>query len=160
MRGLPIQPDWDRDLREVRIGAVDVEQATEGFAQGIYDVVLGGTIANLPLADTGPLSRGTIRLDSAIGLFGIDIRRKDGVLAEADNREALSMALDREALIQPFNIAGWVPTTRIVAPALPGDTGRVTERWGELDIDERRSDASRRVAAWAGSAGGSCCGRG
>ncbi len=154
LRGLPEQPDWDAAVREVRVSAVSAEQAAEGFSQSIYDLVLGGTIANLPLVDAGPLSRGTIRLDFAIGLFGIDVRRSEGFLAQAGNREALSMALDRSALIQPFNIAGWVPTTRIVAPSLPGDSGQVPERWLDLSIAQRRAEAGRRVTNWRGRNGG------
>jgi hypothetical protein len=34
----------------------------------------------LPLADTGPLSRGTVRLDPALGLFGLQVRRAEGLL--------------------------------------------------------------------------------
>ena len=62
--------------------------------------------------------------------------------------DSISMALDRPALIEPFNIGGWIPTTRVVAPGLPNDDGSVPERWIALSIEERRAEAARRVAAW------------
>ena len=148
-RGLPRQPEWGRNMSEVGLSAVDARTATRGFASGRYDVVLGGSVVDLPLADAGPLSRGTIRLDSAIGLFGIDIRNDRGFLAETENREALSMALDRSALLQPFNIAGWLPTTRFVAAGLPGAEGTQGERWTELSIEQRSATAAARVRDWA-----------
>lgn len=152
-RGLPVEPDWAEEVREVRLTVASAEAATRGFSDGRYELVLGGTLANLPLVDVGPLSRGTIRLNSALGLFGFDVLRAEGFLAEADNREALALALDRDELIRPFNIAGWNATTRIIAPALPDDSGLVAERWPGLDLDERRAVAAARVAEWKAANG-------
>jgi ABC-type transport system substrate-binding protein len=148
VRGLPQQADWADEVLQVRLVAQDAEQAVDGFNNGSFELVLGGTVADLPLADTGALTRGTVRLDSAMGLFGLDIVRPTGFLGQTENREALALALDREALIQPFNIAGWIPTTRLVAPGLPGDRGLVTERWDDLELEERRAAASARVSRW------------
>ncbi|WP_375290867.1 ABC transporter substrate-binding protein [Qipengyuania sp.] len=147
-RGLPENADWAENVRPVRLTALSAEAAMEGFSQGLYEVVLGGTLADLPLVDVGPLSRGTIRLDSAMGLFGLDVRNDRGFLAEPQNREALAMALDRSALIAPFNLAGWTPTTRVVAPGLPDDPQLTTERWVNLDQEARQAEAARRVARW------------
>ena len=148
-RGLPLQPGWNEEVRRIRLGAVSAEAATNGFAEGRYDVVLGGTLADLPLAEAGPLSRGTIRLGSTVGLFGLDIRRAEGFLAEAENREMLAMALDRAALIEPFNIAGWTASTRLVPPDFSGSSEPATERWGSLSLEQRRARSREAVAAWA-----------
>ena len=153
-RGLPAQPDWAEDVRTIRLAAGNATAVTSAFSDGRYAVVLGGTLANLPLAPVGPLSRGTVRLDSALGLFGLDVRNARGFLAEAANREALAMALDRAALIQPFNIAGWVATTRVVAPGLPDDPGLVGERWPSVETAARRAVAASRVARWRAANGG------
>ena len=153
LRGLPEQPGWEDTVGEVRIRAVNAEQATEGFSQGDFDAVLGGRLANLPLASTGPLSRGNVRLDAAIGLFGLDVLKPAGFLGVTANREALAMALDRPGLMQPFNIGGWFPSTRIVPVELSSSGGLPVERWVIQSIEERRSEARQRVAQWRAASG-------
>ena len=147
-RGIPEEADWEEYVRTISLRAVDAEQAIALFDEGEIDIVLGGRIGALPLADTGPLSRGTVRIDPALGLFGLHVRRATGLLATAQGREALAMALDRPQLIAAFNIGGWVPTTRIVAPGLPGDPELVGERWSDGSIEDLRAVAAGRVAAW------------
>jgi ABC-type transport system substrate-binding protein len=153
-RGVPEAEDWREYVREIRLHPASARQAMALFDEGSVDLVLGGGIGALPLAHTGPLSRGTVQLDPALGLFGLQVRRDTGVLATAQGREAIAMALDRPALIAPFNIGGWVPTTRIVAPALPGDPGQVGERWADRPLDQLRAVAAGRVAAWRRAHGG------
>ncbi len=153
MRGLPSQEDWGQGLLQLRVSAVDAQRAVDGFSDAKYDLLLGGQLANLPLADTGPLSRGTVRLDAAIGLFGLDVAHTGGFLADPANREALAQAIDRNALMQPFNIGGWTATTRLVAPGLPGDAGVVDERWAGTNLEQRRIIAAGRVTQWEQASG-------
>lgn len=153
-RGLPEPKDWQARVRPVVVRPASPARAVALFAAGDVDLVLGGRLATLPLAPTGPLSRGTVQLDPAIGLFGLQVRNANGFLAAPEDREALAMAIDRQALIAPFNIAGWLPTTRVVAPALPGDPGLVAERWTAQSIDELRLQAAARVASWRRAHGG------
>lgn len=149
-RGQPENPEWKQRIRQVHLRALPAEKAIAAFESGGADLVLNGTLVNLPLADIGALARGTVRLDAALGLFGLRVHSRDGLLAQAALREALAMAIDRETLLQPFNIGGWIPTTRIVAPGLPDDIGTIDERWTDLSLEERRGLAAQRVAAWLG----------
>lgn len=153
-RGLPAQPDWAQDVRTIRLAADSAAAVTRNFSDGRYNVVLGGTLATLPLVDVGPLSRGTVRVDPAIGLFGLDVRNARGFLADPSNREALALALDRAELITPFNLAGWTPTTRVVAPGLAGDPGLSGERWQGVELEARRALAAARVTRWRAANGG------
>jgi ABC-type transport system substrate-binding protein len=153
-RGLPEEEDWQKHVRAIELQPADSARAVALFNDGEADLVLGGRIGALPLAPTGPLSRGTVQLDPAIGLFGLQVRRAEGLLATAPGREALAMAIDRPALIERYNIAGWAPTTRVVAPGLPGDPGLVVERWVGQPLDGLRALAGRRVAAWRAAHGG------
>ena len=150
-RGLPEMADWRDYTRDIHIHAHSAEDAVERFDNGELDVVLGGRLASLPLADTGPLARGTVRLDPAIGLFGLQVVRAEGLLANAETRAAIAMAIDRPALASAFNVGVWTPTTRLVTPDLPDETGLVSERWGNLDMDERRALARGRIAAARGA---------
>lgn len=147
-RGLPEDENWQEQVREIHLTATSGAAALAMFDNGDVDVVLGGGLAQMPLVDTGPLSRGTVRIDPALGLFGLLIRNDEGLLADEALREALAMALDRDALLSSYNVAGWELTTRVVPPELAGNTEGVAERWAELDMQERQSEARRRIAQW------------
>lgn len=147
-RGLPQQPDWEAGVRRIVISAIPAQQAVKGFSDAQFQLVLGGRLSTLPLTDLGPLSRGTIRVDSPLGLLGLDVMNTRGFLASSTNREALAMALDRAKLIAPFNISGWPPTNQLVAPRLAsGDVAR-PERWNGMTTDARQAEAARRVIRW------------
>ena len=149
-RGLPDDEDWREDVREVRLHIADAGDAIAFFDSGEAEVVLGGRLGSFPMVDPGPLSTGTLRIDTTFGLFGLQVRAQEGLLSNSGVREGLAMALDREALLAPFNVAGWVVTTRPVSPDLPRDTGLVRERWEDEDIAALREEAAARISAWRG----------
>jgi ABC-type transport system substrate-binding protein len=150
-RGLPPQENFARRSRTLVVDLVPAARGVARFNDGYVDALLGGRIDSLPLAQKAALSRGNVQLDPVIGLFGIMIDSNEGFLAEPPNREALALAIDREALIAAFNIGGWQPTTRIVAAGIPGDLGTVGERWVGMEIAQRRALAAERVARWQAS---------
>ena len=153
-RGLPEQADWVDHVRPLLLSPMTIQQALADFDAGSVDLVLGAGLAEWPLANTGPLSRGTVRLDPVLGLFGLHVRRSEGLLATDAGREALALAIDRASLISPLGIGGWTPTTRMVAPDLPGDRGLVGERWAGTSIEQRQAAAALRVARWSAANGG------
>ena len=147
-RGLPVEKNWREGIRPIAARAISAPEAIALFDQGRLDIVLGGRIDSIPLVDTGPLSRGTVRLDPALGLFGLQVRRDEGVLATPAGREAVAMALNRSALLEPYAVGGWNPSNRIVTAGVTDDFGAIEERWQNLTIEQRRAEAARRVAAW------------
>jgi ABC-type transport system substrate-binding protein len=78
------------------------------------------------------------------------MRREEGVLADAGRREALSMAIDRQALIQRFGLSGWRESSWIVPPANYAVPPYPDNRWDGASIEERRQVAAARIRAWAG----------
>ena len=150
--GLP-EREGDVPGVPIRLRALPGEEANAAFAAGGAAALLDGTIFTLPLADTGPLARGTIRLDPALGLFGMIVTNEQGFLAEVENREALSMAVDRAALLEQFSVSGWQPSAQIVPGGLPGNSDVRGERWPGLSLDQRRSQARARVTAWSRATG-------
>jgi len=146
--GLPAEEGWQRRVRSLRVRVEPAPRAVRRFDEGFADVVLGGTADTLPLVKTAGLSRGTVRLDPVIGLFGLAFARADGFLADPAHREAIAMAIDREALLAEFNVAGWEPTTRIVSPDVEDDLGTIGERWGELELAARQATGLARVERW------------
>lgn len=147
-RGFPEEEGWRQYSRSIEMRASDAAHAVEQFEAGSADLVLGGTIGDLALADGGPLSRGTVRIDPAIGLFGLAVQSGNGLLEITELREAIAMAIDRPALISAFNVGGWTPTTRVVNPGLPDDPGLIAERWDGEDIEDLRVRAVQRIINW------------
>lgn len=152
-RGLPQVEDWDERSRKLRLTALAPAQAIERFNAGEVDVVLGGRFADFPRLDSSGVSRGAIRLDPVAGLFGLIVVAPQGLLTAAENREALAMAIDRDALANALNVGGWVATSRIVNPGVGDDNGTVAERWPGQSLEERRSQAAARVARWSDTNG-------
>jgi ABC-type transport system substrate-binding protein len=153
-RGLPQVDDWEDAVRPLRLRVASAKAAIAMFDDGTADVVLGGRLESLPLVETGPLSRGTVRIDPALGLFGLRVVRPVGFLDRPENREALALAIDRDTLLEPFNVGGWIATTRIVPPGLPGERAPPTERWSDTTFEQRQTEARRRVSAWKSASGG------
>ncbi len=130
------------------------KEAVDFFQSGKAAVLLNGNVDGLPFVRMGGLLRGAIRLDPVSGLFGLALaRRDDGFLSDPANREAIAMAIDRDALIEPFNIGGWVPTTRIVPAGLPDSASPPQERWQAITLEERQQLARRRVQGWSAADG-------
>jgi ABC-type transport system substrate-binding protein len=152
-RGLPAREDWQDVARPLGVRAVPTRTAVEAFSRGDVDLVVGGTLADFPLAEAGPLSRGTIQVDPTVGLFGLAFRSESGFLADAGRREALSMAVDRAALIQPFGLGGWRSSTWIVPPQVFTTPPYPDDRWNGASLDNRRATAAARVRAWTAQSG-------
>lgn len=150
LRGLPAREDWEDLARPVVVRALPVQSAVAAFSRGDVDLVLGGSIVDFPLAEAGPLSRGTIQVDPAIGLLGLSVRRETGLLADPARREALSMAIDRAALIQSFGIGGWRESSWVVPPDIYAQPPYEADRWNGASLSNRREVAAARIRAWAG----------
>lgn len=147
-RGLPAEADFAERARPIDVVFLSAEKAVARFNDGYADVVLGGRIDSLTLANVSGLSRGNVQLDPVIGLFGLMVDNDQGFLANPANREALAMAIDREGLLGSFNIGGWQPTTRIVSADVEDDLGTVGERWLGMTQGDRRAAAAQRVERW------------
>lgn len=141
-----------RATLDVRVAPA--REAVERFQAGQAELLLGGDIDALPHVEMGGILRGTIRLDPVNGLFGLAVspQGEDSFLSRPFGREALAMAVDRDALIAPFKIGGWVPRTRLVPVGL-ADSAPFPGRWDSLDIERRQALAAQRVAGWVASKG-------
>jgi peptide/nickel transport system substrate-binding protein/oligopeptide transport system substrate-binding protein len=147
-RGMPAQDGFSRSVRPLAVELEPMAVAAKRFNDGLVDVALGGTIDSLPLAGTTMLSRGNVQLDPVMGLFGLQVVRADGFLADPLRREALALAIDRDGLVGAFGIGGWSGTTRLVSAEVPDSDGSVGERWAGTTLDQRRALARQRVLAW------------
>lgn len=148
-RGLPAIEDWAERSRKLRLVALAAPAAIERFNAGKADIVLGGRLADFPRLDASSVPRGAVRLDPVAGLFGLAVVNPQGFLAEPERREALALAIDRDALPAALNVGGWTATTRIVNPGTGDDNGTVGERWPGQSLAERRAAAAVRVKRWS-----------
>ena len=150
-RGMPQEEGWSERARTVELHGLSAANAIARFDEGSMALVLGGRIEDFPRVDIAGLSRGAIRFDQVLGLFGLAVAHGDGFLGEPANREAIAMAIDREGLIAAFGLGNWTATTRLVSPGVEGDSGAVGERWAGLDLPARQAEAARRVGGWRGT---------
>jgi len=147
-RGQPAVENWAVRTRTIELSSTSAQTAITRFSAGKAAVVLGGTFNEWPAVFGSSLPGAAIQVDRAVGLFGLATAHSDGFLAEPENREAIAMAIDRDALAAALREPGWVPTTRIVTPGTQGDPALVAERWAGLGLDQRRAIATSRVARW------------
>lgn len=146
--GLPEERRWHERARSLRLSTLPAVGAVTSFREGSVQAVLGGKWDSIMLAREVSMVTGSLQFDPVAGLFGLAFTHSDGFLAEAAHREAIAMAIDREALAGALRATGWTPTTRLVSPGMDGDLGTIGERWAELDLAARRAEAARRVARW------------
>src|SRR6202008_1969300 len=87
------------------------------FKNGIADLVLGGSFADWPIVRAAEVPETAMRIDPAIGLFGLAVTSREGFLATPENRAALAMAIDRTALTQALH-PDWRPVEALLPAQL------------------------------------------
>lgn len=132
-------PDEEESVREqLNLSGAKVEQAVSAFAAGKADLVLGGTFADLPLVQRVSLPRRSLQFDPASGLFGLVPARSDGLVANAEVRQMLSEAIDRDSLMAAFDVPGLVPRATVLEPGLDNISDPVPPTWSATTIADRR----------------------
>ena len=134
--------------QELLLSGLAAQQAVQAFAGGDADLVLGGTFADLPLAQRIKLPRGSLRFDPASGLFGLVPVRAGGALDDPAVRRLLSAAIDRDALIEAWRVPGLAPRATVLEPGLEGLPPPGQPVWFATPIADRRvalaADVARR----------------
>jgi len=134
---------------EVRLIGERAPKAVARFVAGQADVVTGGTAIDWPIVEAAAPARREVRIDPAVGLFGLAIVRRDGYLADPSNRTAVNQAMDRTAITAAVS-PGWEPVDRLLPDGLDSAAPPHVAGWTLLTLAERRTAARARVAAWAG----------
>lgn len=137
------------DPRRVILRSETAAKALARYTAGYSDVLLNGKFHHLPLVEEAGISTNDLRLDPVAGLFGFKFLRAEGFWAVPKNREILSMAIDRPALLTSFpNVTAWQSRQKIVPEAL--DVAGIDARpyWASMTIQERQAVAREHVARW------------
>lgn len=158
MRMIPVDPGTDERLYRrisesptLLVRSEPAAMAIGRFNEGDSDLVLGGRLEHLLLVDGSGLSRGTLRLDPVSGLFGLQVVNGSGLLAEADLREAIAMAVNGPGLAELFNVTGWIDGPRLLPANLTGGVAR--PRWPDTERGALLAVAAGRVANWTSARG-------
>lgn len=118
------------------------------FKSGNAQLVLGGQYHDLLLTTAAEIDRRFIRFDPAEGLFGLRVERTDGFLESADNRRAISMAIDRVAMVNAIGAQSWRPAHTLLPGELNGGRVPVEPGWTGMSMANRIAVARNRVQNW------------
>ena len=109
------------DIREhIRLRSAGAKQAVAMFTAGDAGLVIGGTFSDLPHArQTAAVSK-ALHFDPVAGLFGLVPLRDSGPFGTVKARQLLSRAIDRQALVEVFDVPGLTPRTTLLQSGLEG----------------------------------------
>ena len=130
---------------EVSLRVMATPRAIAAFRAGGLDLVLGGTLSDLPLASRAKLPRGALHFDPASGLFGLVPARRDGPLAEPEVRRLLSEAIDRDALVAALGVPGLGPRATVLQAGLEGVADPLQPAWLAQPLADRRAALDREA---------------
>ena len=146
----PPKADEDSDATpppDVVLRGEAVGFAVARFEQRQAALVLGGTAADLPLARKARLPGGaSLVFDPVGGLFGLAFATSDGPLASAEVRQALSMAVDRGALVTALGVPNLLPRESLLPPGVEGLAAPAVPAWTAGSLPQRRALAARTLA--------------
>ena len=151
LRLSPPKPDEDSETRPPPDVVLRGEPA--GIAIARFDrkeaaLVLGGTAADLPLARAARLPGGaSLAFDPVDGLFGFAFApAADGPLAAAEVRQALSMAVDRPAIVAALAVPNLQARESLLPAGVEGLAAPASPNWTAGTMAMRRALAQRTLA--------------
>jgi peptide/nickel transport system substrate-binding protein len=121
-------------------------RAVARFAAGEADLVLGGTVADLPYARAANLPVARLVFDPAAGLLGLSFGTHQGAVAKPEIRAALAMALDRGAIVAALGVPGLQPRETLLPAGIEGLAAPAAPAWAADPLPARRAAAFRLVA--------------
>ncbi|HKP33841.1 MAG TPA: ABC transporter substrate-binding protein [Sphingomicrobium sp.] len=147
-RELPRGDDDEASLREeVLLATSHGGDAVRAFANGKADLVLGGTFADLAVAQRTKLPRAALRFDPASGLFGLVPARIGGALDKPEVRRLLAQILDRGNFVGALGVPGLAARATLLEPGLTDTPAPVAPTWSSTPLAQRlpalRADSER-----------------
>ena len=148
VRQIPGSDDEEETQREeVLLSGASTADAIGLFAAEKADLVIGGTFADLPLAQRAKLRRGSLQFDPASGLFGLVPTHTGGGIDSPDVRRLLNQAIERSNYISALGVPGLAARATLLEPGLDGLAPPATPAWFGVPLGERlaqlRADSER-----------------
>lgn len=132
-------PDAADPVEMVQIEGGDAKALVAAFTNGDLDLVLGGTVGDLPYAMRAKVPRGALRFDPVAGLFGLAPTKRNEMLQDEEMRRLLSRAIDRQALVAGLNIDGLTSRATLLQAGLEGMGQPEQPEWLTQPMGERRA---------------------
>lgn len=120
--------------------------AVARFRNRIADLVTGGTAGELPIVRAAELPGGALRFDPASGLFGLAFMQNSGAIANPEVRRALSMAIDRAALVAALGVPDLLPRESILPTGMEELPNPSLPAWSADPLPIRREAAARIIS--------------
>lgn len=144
----PMQPDAAPAPEEtVRLRGERAALAIARFRAQQSDLVLGGSFIDWPILGIAGIAPANLHIDPAAGLFGLRVERREGFLADAANRQAIAMTIDRFALTRAVT-PDWTAVETLLPERFDSAAPPALPSWQPLPPEVRRATARARVAAW------------
>ena len=121
--------------------------AVARFRNGQADLVTGGSVGDLPIVRAAALPGGALRFDPASGFFGLQFLRNDGIFANPEVRQALSMSIDRAALIAALGVPDLAPRESLLPTGISELPNPALPAWTAAPLPPRQSEAAAAIAA-------------
>ncbi len=137
------------DSPDILLRGEPAVRAVARFADRRRVLVLGGTAGDLPYARAANPPNNTLAFDPVNGLFGLSFNPRGGPLISAALRQALSMAVDRQALAGAIGAPGQSPRTSLVPPGVQDLPNVAQPDWSNMSQAQRRNEARRMIAELA-----------
>lgn len=137
--------------RKILLRGERVALAVARFVNSEAVLVTGGSFDDFIYTRIANVPTNSIQIDPATGLFGFRVERSSPALMAAEVRQALAMALDRDAIGTALGIAGWRPAQGILPPGLTDIAQPNRPFWaraiGNVSGSDARAIAGRVEAA-------------
>lgn len=132
-------PDAEDIYEKAWVGGGEAAALVKSFADGNLDLVVGGTVGDLPFAFREKMPRGALRFDPVGGLFGLAPTKRSEALQELDVRRLLSRAIDRPALVAGLRVGGLAPRATLLQAGLDGIGQPLQPDWLTQPVEDRRA---------------------
>lgn len=127
--------------------------AVARFETGLVDIVLGGDWASLPFAEAVNPNSNELQFDPVDGLYGLIVVEETAFLSTPQNRELLSLAVDRGQLAGYFGGDRSEARLAIIPADAEGLMDVVGPPWANSTMALRRGFARQAVAEWRAANG-------
>ncbi|MGB7405810.1 MAG: ABC transporter substrate-binding protein, partial [Pacificimonas sp.] len=135
-------------VHPLALSTLSLPAALEAFVEGDVDIVTGSATSGLSqvLADSETLGA-QLRIEPTRGIYGLLAKTSSGPLADVRVRRALSMTVDRDALIDLLGAPiGMEPAFGPLAPTLPEAYAGAVPDWSSWTVEARATEAVRLLS--------------